>query len=65
MMNLWNGKQIEAGLQNILLIFESLRRHSNVHLSDNIENKKSISKDEKILKSMNINLNQLKMKKKN
>ena len=51
-----NGEQIEAGSQDILPIFESLRRHSNVHLSDDIENEKSIPEDEEILKLMKINL---------
>ena len=51
-----NGEQIEAGLQDILPISESLRRHSNVHLFDDIENEKSIPEDEEILKLMNINL---------
>ena len=51
-----NEEQIKAGSQNILPISESPRRHSNVHLSDDIENEKPILEDEEILKLMNINL---------
>ena len=51
-----NKEQIEAGLQDILPISESPRRHSNVHLSDDIENEEPIPEDEEILKLMNINL---------
>ena len=51
-----NGEQIEAGLQDILPISESPRRHSNVHLSDDTENEEPIPEDEEILKLMNINL---------
>ena len=51
-----NGEQIEAGSQDILPISESPRRHSNVYLSDDIENEESIPEDEEILKLMNINL---------
>ena len=50
-----NGEQIEAGSQDILPISESPRRHSNVHLFDDIENEKSILEDEEILKLMNSN----------
>ena len=58
-----NGEQIEAGLQDILPISKSPRRHSNVHLSDDIENEKSIPEDEEILKLMNINLEPIEKKK--
>ena len=58
-----NEEQIEAGSQDILPISESPRRHSNVHLSDDIENEESIPEDEEILKLMNINLEPIEKKK--
>ena len=59
-----NEEQIEAGSQDILLISEFLRKHSNVHLSDNIENKESIPENKEILKLMNINFEPIEKKKK-
>ena len=59
-----NGEQIEAGSQDILPISESPRRHSNVHLFDDIENEEPISEDEEILKLMNINLEPIEKEKK-
>ena len=58
-----NGEQIEAGLQDILPISKSPKRHSNVHLFDDIENEKSIPEDEEILKLMNINFEPIEKKK--
>ena len=60
-----NEEQIEAGLQDILPISKSPRRHSNVHLSDDIKNEEPISilKNEEILKLMNINLESIKKEK--
>ena len=58
-----NGEQIKADSQNILSISKSPKRHSNVHLFDDIENEKPILEDEEILKLMNINLESIEKEK--